>query len=77
MDDPDFREETVIGHHVAARKLPRNPLIRDDSAWAQLAGSPLLSPQIEIEVGDVDWDETQTVQLRLSTLRNIVEAFDE
>lgn len=76
MDDPDYTEETVIGHHVHAKQLPRNPLIRDDSAWAQLAMSPLLSPQIEIEVGDVDWDETQTVQLRLSTLRKIVETFD-
>lgn len=75
MDDPEYTEETVIGHHVHAKQLPRNPLIREGGPQTQI--SPLLSPQIEIEIGDVDWDETKTVQLRLHTLRQIVEQFDD
>jgi hypothetical protein len=75
LDDWDYHEETVIGHHVGARIEEKTELDKqldevseqfDIARWRP-------SPMVEIEVGDVDWDETKTVRIRLDTLTEMAD----
>lgn len=79
MDNPDFTRETVIGHHVAAR-VKEDSKLREflNKEARQLGIEPISSPTyVKIEVGDVDWDNTKTVSLRVETLRDILKEVDE
>jgi hypothetical protein len=73
LDDWDYHEETVIGHHVAAR-------IDDDTGWSKTLNEirddldlPRKPPMVKIEVGDLAWDETKTVRIRVDTLAEMAD----
>lgn len=71
----DYQEETVIGHHVAAKVMDDSPLREEiNEARKEIGLEPMdRSPMVEIEVGDVAWDGTKTVRVRLDTLGEIAD----
>lgn len=72
-----YREESVIGRHVQAREHRTKVDDLLDDAVEDLGMERLYSKKIEIEIGDVDWDDSRTMVVHLDTLKGIVEEFDD
>lgn len=72
MSEWDYENEPIVGHHVAVRVKPLTKLqtVLDDVA-DELDIERNTERYIQIEVGDVAWDEPQRVTLSEEDVENI------
>lgn len=78
MQDPDIQLEPVIGHVVAARLRPPTRLSGTLDALAEELDIDRRSHEVvEIEVGDVDWDETKRIPIGREALLEIADYYRE
>ena len=74
LNDVSF--EPVIGRHVQAEKelSTLGKQLRTASNELDIEHEP--DPTVTIEVNDVDWDDSKSLQLKASELRKIVDELD-
>jgi len=74
-DNSDYTANPTIGHFVRASVQENDEFRGRVESLANEFGmeSADVPPVVEIEVGDVNWDETRTVTLSLEVLEEMVQ----
>lgn len=75
MSDGPFRAEPIIGHHVSAELYEYESMLTPalDGLAENLDIESRNRERIRFEVGDVDWDETQTLSMKIETFERLIE----
>ena len=73
-----YQDEPVIGHHIRVELYEKEKTEIDD-VLEQLGRprQPEDRQRIRIEIGDVDWDETDEVDMKLEDFEKIIQWYEE
>lgn len=74
MTDWDYKDEPVVGHHIAAKVEEREPSERLKDLAKRL-GVELREQEdwVRIREGDVDWEDTREVKMTISVFQEMAE----